>query len=198
MIVRPQKLLTAVREHNKNIPIIARTLDETSIDKIRMAGADEVVPEVLEGVPMCWHLMHWSCLEVPVWRVIKKLGKSRESKYKIFKGYFKGSTDFSEDLTSQQQLYSIEISKNSHIKGLMLKDIPFEVYGVQVHHRRRLSTMLEDIQPRDDITLDRGDVIVLLGYVEEIKLFEIFAAKWATNLKINIIGWWCHWVYSGN
>jgi len=35
--------------------------------------------------------------------------------------------------------------------------------------------MLEDIQPRDDITLDRGDVIVLLGYVEEIKLFEIFA-----------------------
>ena len=56
----------------------------------------------------------------------------------------------------------------------MLKDIPFEVYGVQVHHLRR-PNMLEDIQPRDDITLDRGDVIVLLGYVEEIKLFEIFA-----------------------
>ena len=168
-----QKLLTAVREHNKNIPIIARTLDETSIDKIRMAGADEVVPEVLEGsLMLASHAL--VMFEVPLWRVIKKIREFRESKYKIFKGYFKGSTDFSEDLTSQQQLYSIEISKNSHIKGLMLKDIPFEVYGVQVHHLRR-PNMLEDIQPRDDITLDRGDVIVLLGYVEEIKLFEIFA-----------------------
>ena len=168
-----QKLLTAVREHNKNIPIIARTLDETSIDKIRMAGADEVVPEVLEGsLMLASHAL--VMFEVPLWRVIKKIREFRESKYKIFKGYFKGSTDFSEDLTSQQQLYSIEITKNSHIKGLMLKDIPFEVYGVQVHHLRR-PNMLEDIQPRDDITLDRGDVIVLLGYVEEIKLFEIFA-----------------------
>ena len=168
-----QKLLTAVREHNKNIPIIARTLDETSIDKIRMAGADEVVPEVLEGsLMLASHAL--VMFDVPLWRVIKKIREFRESKYKIFKGYFKGSTDFSEDLTSHQQLYSVEISKNSHIKGLMLKDIPFEVYGVQVHHLRR-PNMLEDIQPRDDITLDRGDVIVLLGYVEEIKLFEIFA-----------------------
>ena len=168
-----QKLLTTVREHNKNIPIIARTLDETSIDKIRMAGADEVVPEVLEGsLMLASHAL--VMFNVPLWRVIKKIREFRESKYKIFKGYFKGSTDFSEDLTSQQQLYSVEISKKSHIKGLMLKDIPFEVYGVQVHHLRR-PNMLEDIQPRDDITLDRGDVIVLLGYVEEIKLFEVFA-----------------------
>ena len=168
-----QKLLTTVREHNKNIPIIARTLDETSIDKIRMAGADEVVPEVLEGsLMLASHAL--VMFDVPLWRVIKKIREFRESKYKIFKGYFKGSTDFSEDLTSHQQLYSVEISKNSHIKGLMLKDIPFEVYGVQVHHLRR-PNMLEDIQPRDDITLDRGDVIVLLGYVEEIKLFEVFA-----------------------
>jgi CPA2 family monovalent cation:H+ antiporter-2 len=168
-----QKLLTAVREHNKNIPIIARTLDETSIDKLRMAGADEVVPEVLEGsLMLASHAL--VMFEVPLWRVIKKIREFRESKYKIFKGYFKGSTDFTEDLTNQQQLYSVEISKKSHIKGLMLKDIPFEVYGVQVHHLRR-PNMLEDIQPRDDITLDRGDVIVLLGYVEEIKLFEIFA-----------------------
>ena len=168
-----QKLLTVVREHNKNIPIIARTLDETSIDKIRMAGADEVVPEVLEGsLMLASHAL--VMFEVPLWRVIKKIREFRESKYKIFKGYFKGSTDFSEDLSSQQQLYSVEISKNSHIKGLMLKDVPFEVYGVQAHHLRR-PNMLEDIQPRDDIILDRGDVIVLLGYVEEIKLFEIFA-----------------------
>ena len=168
-----QKLLTAVREHNKNIPIIARTLDETSIDKLRMAGADEVVPEVLEGsLMLASHAL--VMFEVPLWRVIKKIREFRESKYKIFKGYFKGSTDFTEDLTNQQQLYSVEISKKSHIKGLMLKDIPFEVYGVQVHHLRR-PNMLEDIQPRDDIILDRGDVIVLLGYVEEIKLFEIFA-----------------------
>ena len=35
--------------------------------------------------------------------------------------------------------------------------------------------MLEDIEPRDDIQLAPGDVLVLLGFPESIKLFETYA-----------------------
>ena len=168
-----QKVLTAIREHNKTIPIIVRTMDETSIDKIRMAGADEVVPEVLEGsLMLASHAL--VMFEVPLWRVIKKIREFRESKYKIFKGYFKGVSDINDDLTNQQQLYAFEIKKDSFINGMTLKDLPLDIYGVRVHHLRR-PNMLEDIQPRDDIMLNKGDVVVLLGYLEEIKLFEFFA-----------------------
>ena len=66
----------------------------------------------------------------------------------------------------------------------MLKDIPFEVYGVQVHHLRRPN--MEDIQPRDDITLDRGDVVMLVMLKRSSYLK--FSLKMATNFKINIIG----------
>ena len=55
--------------------------------------------EVLEGsLMLASHAL--VMFNVPLWRVIKKIREFRESKYKIFKGYFKGSTDFSEDLTS--------------------------------------------------------------------------------------------------
>jgi CPA2 family monovalent cation:H+ antiporter-2 len=44
-----EKVLTVVRSYNKDIPVIVRTMDESGIEKIRAAGANEVVPEVLEG-----------------------------------------------------------------------------------------------------------------------------------------------------
>jgi len=35
--------------------------------------------------------------------------------------------------------------------------------------------MLEDIEPRDDLRLNTGDVVVILGHFEEIRLFENYS-----------------------
>ena len=37
--------------------------------------------------------------------------------------------------------------------------------------------MLEDIEPRNDLILGPGDVIVLLGHFDEIRLFENYSAN---------------------
>ena len=168
-----EKVLRIIRSHNKELPVIVRTMDEGSIDRLRNAGADEVVPEVLEGsLMLASHAL--VIFNVPLWRVIKRIREFREAKYKIFKGYFKGVTDNPEDNRDQFHLHSFEIKQKGFLNGKSLRDIPFEKYDVEVQHLRR-PNMLEDIEPRDDIQLAPGDVVVLLGFPENIKLFEIYA-----------------------
>jgi CPA2 family monovalent cation:H+ antiporter-2 len=168
-----EKVLTVVRSYNKDIPVIVRTMDESGLEKIRAAGANEVVPEVLEGsLMLASHAL--VIFDVPLSRVIKKIREFRESKYKIFKGYFKGVSDEKDDLINQHQLHSIEIKNKSFLNGKLLSDIPFEEYGISIHHLRR-PNMLEDIEPRDDLRLDTGDVVVVLGHFEEIRLFENYS-----------------------
>jgi CPA2 family monovalent cation:H+ antiporter-2 len=168
-----EKVLTVVRSYNKDIPVIVRTMDESGLEKIRAAGANEVVPEVLEGsLMLASHAL--VIFDVPLSRVIKKIREFRESKYKIFKGYFKGISDEKDDLINQHQLHSIEIKSKSFLNGKLLSDIPFEEYGISIHHLRR-PNMLEDIEPRDDLRLNTGDVVVVLGHFEEIRLFENYS-----------------------
>ena len=168
-----EKVLTVVRSYNKEIPVIVRTMDESGLEKIRAAGANEVVPEVLEGsLMLASHAL--VIFDVPLSRVIKRIREFRESKYKIFKGYFKGISDEKDDLINQHQLHSIEIKNKSFLNGKLLSDIPFEEYGISIHHLRR-PNMLEDIEPRDDLRLNTGDILVVLGHFEEIRLFENYS-----------------------
>ncbi len=168
-----EKVLTVVRSYNKDIPVIVRTMDESGLEKIRAAGANEVVPEVLEGsLMLASHAL--VIFDVPLSRVIKKIREFRESKYEIFKGYFKGISDEKDDLINQHQLHSIEIKNKSFLNGKLLSDIPFEEYGISIHHLRR-PNMLEDIEPRDDLRLNTGDILVVLGHFEEIRLFENYS-----------------------
>ena len=170
-----EKVLRVIRSHNKTIPIIVRTTDESGIEKLRSSGANEVVPEILEGsLMLASHAL--VMFDVPLSRVIKRIREFRETKYKIFKGYFKGISDEKEDLMNQHQLHSIEIKNKSFINGKVLSELPLDKFGVSIHHLRRLN-MLEDIEPRDDLILVPGDVIVLLGHSDEIRLFENYSAN---------------------
>jgi CPA2 family monovalent cation:H+ antiporter-2 len=42
------KILRLVQEHAPSVPVVVRTVDDTDIDKLRAAGATEVVPEAIE------------------------------------------------------------------------------------------------------------------------------------------------------
>ena len=77
---------------------------------------------------------------------------------------------------NQHQLHSIEIKNKSFINGKALAELPLDEFGVSIHHLRR-PNMLEDIEPRNDLILAQGDVIVLLGHFDEIRLFENYSAN---------------------
>ncbi len=166
------KVLHVAQEAYPNLPVIVRTYDETHMDDFRDAGATEVVPEVLEGsLMLASHAL--VLLGVPLNRVVKRIRLFREERYKMFKGYFRGVSDM--DATNQERvrLHSVEIDKSSYARKLRLDHIDLARFNVEVKLMRR-PNMLEDINPRPDITLAAGDVLVLLGSPQDLIAAEIY------------------------
>ena len=166
------KVLHVAQESYPNLPVIVRTYDDADMDAFRDAGATEVVPEVLEGsLMLASHAL--VLLGVPLNRVVKRIRLFREERYKMFKGYFRGATDANLADAQQVRLHPVEISKNSYARKLRLDHIDLKRFNVEVQLLRR-PNMLEDIAPRDDITLAEGDVLVLLGLPDDLTAAEVY------------------------
>ena len=171
------KVLTVVRETYLDLPVIVRTADESSIALLQKEGATEVVPEVLEGSLMLGsHAL--MVLGIPLGRIVKKIRSFRSERYSMFRGYFKGSTDISDDFSGQEQLelHSIEVKRNPLLMGSKLENIRFEDFNIQIQYLRR-PNMLENIDPRPDIILDDGDILVILGLQQNINHFEKYISS---------------------
>lgn len=166
------KVLHVRQEAYPNLPVIVRTFDDAYMDDFRAAGATEVVPEVLEGsLMLASHAL--VLLGIPLNRVVKRIRLFREERYKMFKGYFRGVTDANDTNNRLMRLHSVEIGAQSYAKNLRIDHIDFAKYQVEVQTIRR-SNMLEDIQPRPDIMLTEGDVLVLLGSAQNLVAIEIY------------------------
>jgi len=168
------KVLNVIREIYPDLPVVVRTRDESSIKQLQDAGATDVVPEVLESsLMLASHAL--VLLDVPLGRVIKKIRAFRNEKYKIFRGYFMGSSEASDDLQGQEQLqlHSIEVKENSFLLEKQINQISFNKFNIEIQHLRR-PNMLEDIEPRLDIILSKGDVVVILGLPRDLIEFEKF------------------------
>ncbi len=171
------KVLTVIRETYTELPVIVRTADESSIALLQKEGATEVVPEVLEGSLMLGsHAL--MVLGIPLGRIVKKIRSFRSERYSMFRGYFKGSSDISDDFSGQEQLelHSIEVKRNPLLMGNKLDNIRFEDFNIQIQYLRR-PNMLENIDPRPDIVLDDGDILVILGLQQNINHFEKYVAS---------------------
>ncbi|MDC0127744.1 cation:proton antiporter [Methylophilaceae bacterium] len=169
------KVINVIREIYPDLPIIVRTRDESSIQQLQDAGATDVVPEVLESsLMLASHAL--VILDIPLARVIKKIRAFRNERYKIFRGYFMGSSEAGDDLQGQDQLqlHSIEIKNNFYLLNKQISEIPFDNFNIEIQHLRR-PNMLEDIEARLDIRLQGGDVIVILGLPKDLIEFEKFS-----------------------
>lgn len=168
------KVLHVAQEGYPNLPVIVRTYDDADIETFRDAGATEVVPEVLEGsLMLASHAL--VLLGVPLNRVIKRIRRFREERYKMFQGYFHGLTDVSTEITEAHQvrLHSTELIAEAFTVGMRLDEIDFDSFNVELQHIRR-PNMLEDILPRADIELAEGDILVLLGSPADLSSTEKF------------------------
>ena len=169
------KVLHVIRDDYPDLPVIVRTADDSTIVQLQNDGASEVIPEVLEGSLMLAS-QTLLILGIPLKRIIRRIREFREERYKMFRGYFKGSTDIDDDINSNQQLelHSEEISHNSFILGHKLSELQIVDIDVEVQYLRR-PNMLENIDPRPDIVLGVGDIIVILGTQPNISKFHKYA-----------------------
>ena len=167
-----EKVLNVIREAYPELPVVVRTKDESSVEGLKKAGATDVVPEVQEGsLMLASHAL--VILGIPLSNVIKKIRVFRSERYKMFRGFFAGETDLDQDNNLQErfQLHSIEIDKYCFVVNKSIKSIQLKEFNIEIQHLRR-PNMLENIEPREDIVLSSGDIIVILGLQADLNIFE--------------------------
>jgi CPA2 family monovalent cation:H+ antiporter-2 len=163
------KILHLVREHAQRVPVIVRTIDDTDLEKLRAAGATEVVPEAIEGSLML-AAQALVLVGVPMRRVIRLTQDARDARYSLLRGYFHGSDDDTVEELQQERLASIALPVAASCVGHKLADLALHAVGVRVVSVRQASGRV--VPGEDGLLLNAGDTLVLSGLPEPLSLAE--------------------------
>jgi CPA2 family monovalent cation:H+ antiporter-2 len=165
------RVLQHVREHAAHVPVVVRTLDDTDLERLRTAGATEVVPEALEGsLMLASHAL--ALVGVPMRRVIRITQDARDARYGLLRGYFHGADDDTVSELQQARLQSVSLPPGAPSVGQRLGDLTLQVMGVSVVSVRRASGQVMATGGDEDLVLAGGDVLVLSGLPETLALAE--------------------------
>ena len=165
-------ILRVVQKLRPDLPIVVRTVDDSDIDQLREAGADEVVAEVMEGSLMLAS-QALMAMGVPLNRVLRRIRAVREERYNLFRGFFRGITDenLSRDDALQPRLSTVLLTPGADAIGHTLAELELAELGVQV---RAIKRKLERIpMPAPDFALQADDVVVLLGTPDQLATAEL-------------------------
>jgi CPA2 family monovalent cation:H+ antiporter-2 len=161
------KILHHVHELRPGLPVIVRTIDDSDIDRLKEAGAAEVVAEIMEGsLMLASHAL--LLVGVPFNRVLRRIRQTREQRYGLFRGFFRGVTDETGEERDrlQPRLHSVSISPGAWAEGKRLRDLDLASLHVEITAVRR--HRVRSVAPDPDVVLDAGDVVVLRGLEEDL------------------------------
>ena len=163
------KILSLVHEHAPRVPVVVRTIDDADLERLRAAGATEVVPEAIEGsLMLASHAL--ALVGVPMRRVIRLVQDQREARYGLLRGYFHGADDDTPDDLQQTRLQSVTLPPGATLCGQPLLHAALHAMGVNVVSVRRAQGAV--VRPDDSLVLAAGDTLVLSGLPEPLALAE--------------------------
>jgi CPA2 family monovalent cation:H+ antiporter-2 len=163
------KVLANTQSHAPQVPVIVRTQDDHNLEKLRAAGATEVVPEAIEGsLMLASHAL--ALVGVPMRRVIRIVQDQRDARYNLLRGFFHGADDNSVDELEHERLTTVTLPAGSRANGQHLADFALETLGVRVVGLRRSNGTPA---PADGTArLESGDTLVLSGKADAMALAE--------------------------
>ena len=163
------KILHLVHELNPSLPVVVRSHDDTDLEKLRAAGATEVVPDSMEGsLMLASHAM--VLLGVPLRRVVHTVQAARYARYESLRGFFRGASDAADDAeTMQIRLHTVVLTERLKALGKTIADLNLNEFEVDVTTIRRGKNRLE---PTEDLLLQPADVVVLRGTAEGVARAE--------------------------
>ena len=156
------KTIRAARTINPQVPIVARTRDETHLKELLDAGATEIIPETLEaGMMIALHAMMF--MQVPTDRVAEYLQEQRSTRYELVRELFRGHFGIWKSITGdhRQRLHSIVPDEASPAVGRSLGEADATIPDITITTLVRDGQRLE--HPEAALQLRPGDVLVLLG-----------------------------------
>ena len=163
------KILRLVHDHAPRVPVIVRTVDDADIDRLKAAGATEVVPEAVEGsLMLAGHAL--ALVGVPMKRVIRITRDARDARYSLLRGYFHGADDDTVEELQQARLRSVTLPQSARCLGQTLAAQALHAVGVSVVSVRSASGGVTT--PTPEHVLADGDTLVLSGLPEPLSLAE--------------------------
>jgi CPA2 family monovalent cation:H+ antiporter-2 len=163
------KILQLVREHAPAVPVIVRTIDDSDLERLRAAGATEVVPEAIEGsLMLASHAL--ALVGVPMRKVIRLTRDARDARYGLLRGYFHGADDDTVEELQQARLASVTLPQAAACLGRSLGSLALHATGISVVSVRRASGAVSPAN--DDTVLAAGDTLVISGLPEPLSLAE--------------------------
>lgn len=165
-------IIRHVREIKPELPIVARTVDDSHVSQLKDAGATEVVSEVMEGsLMLASHAL--ILLGLPLSQVLRRIRTVRESHYSLLRGFFRGETDQDEDILDESlpRLHSLLITGQSAAVNKTLGELSLQSLSVEVAAIRRHG--IRGVDPGETTRIEAGDVVVLRGTPEGLAAAEI-------------------------
>ena len=154
------KILHLVHSHAPTVPVVVRTIDDADFERLRAAGATEVVPEAIEGsLMLASHAL--ALVGVPMRRVLRVVQQQRDARYGLLRGFFHGADDDTVAELDHARLLSVTLPAGSGSINRTLGELALAGHGVSVVSLRRASGAV--LQPSDSLALAVGDTLVLSG-----------------------------------
>ncbi|MEO8100949.1 MAG: monovalent cation:proton antiporter-2 (CPA2) family protein [Betaproteobacteria bacterium] len=165
-------ILSHVRAVRPEVPVIVRTFDDSDVEKLKSAGAAEIVAEVVEGSLML-ATQTMLLLGVPLNKVLSRLRQVRGERYELMRGFFPGATDMDDAQFDSQQprMQSIVLEDGAAAVGQDIGAQRLDQLGIQLSALRRNG--MRETQLNADFVLQSGDVLVLTGTPEALANAEI-------------------------
>jgi K+:H+ antiporter len=152
------------------LPIVVRATDESSMEKLSLGGAAEVVPEAFEGsIMLASHAL--ALIGVPLNRVVRRIRDIRSQRYALMRGFFHGATDALDGPESNQvRLHSITLQPGAYAIGRSIGELCLGELAVGVSAVRR--HQIRGVSPSAETIILAGDVLVLQGVPGNLELAE--------------------------
>jgi len=162
-------ILRHVKELRPDLPVVVRANDDSNVETLKNAGAAEVVAEVLEGsVMLASHALLMA--GVPLNRVVRHVQTNRARRYTMFSGYLPSQDDSRISDEMQPRFLNTLIKEDSPFAGRRLGELALDELNIEVKALRRYN--VHGTQPSEDMILQAGDVLVLLGLPDELEVAE--------------------------
>ena len=170
------EVIQKVRTLSPNVPILVRTRNDDHLEMLHDAGANEVVPESLEGSLMLVSQV-LSLTGVPFSRIIRCVQDERKNHYNHLHGFFQGEhTDMSPEAIDRIEFaHAILINTNSFGCGRTIESLNLDKRRVHIVALKRGDTETES--PDENTLLQAQDTLIVRGKPRRVERAERFVQE---------------------
>ncbi|OZG75056.1 sodium:proton antiporter [Hahella sp. CCB-MM4] len=162
------KVIQQVREENIDVPILVRTTDDSQVERLKEAGATEVVPEILEaGLMLVSQVM--ALMGTSPRTIHRQIEEARRNRYKLLHGYYPGvnSQLLNAEGVPLEKLHAVTLPEGAYACHKSLANLKLGECVIDCVHRDK-----EELTPQQILELQPGDTLILHGSAQQVEQAE--------------------------